>query len=487
MEHVRAAREPARPVRDEVPGGGRPLEPEVRQFMEGRFGQDFSRVRVHTDRPAAESAAALGAKAYTVGEGVVFGAGEYRPGTGDGRRSLAHELAHVVQQRRGGPPAPGFAAGHGLDRAADTAADAVVGTGAGPVPVSGASARGVARQADPGANTRAVLGQLPPWATAVARRVVQGPVPVLRLIGWEVTGVAIGFRLSGTVGAGPGVGGGQDTMFFVNVESGELTGDVFGYGELGVGAVAGAAGGVVVAFRLGPMGKAGNVSGAYAGGSVGGSVQLLAGAGFSVSTGLLSGEEGWVAAAFSFGAEAGMKFSGTYGVSASDTVTPAVLDWAGGFTAKLAAGARAAGEIGHGVGDAAGRALGGVVTILDPDSWNLAGYTPVEQRAWRELGGSLKRVVLATGLERFLADEARGVSVSERIAGIGDVGVLFRVTEAVNARYRRMTGAALAPGEQIWPADAFTVRTYLQFLSFARDQRLLSVAPRPRGPAKVTW
>lgn len=487
MEHVRAARDPAQPVQDEVPGTGRPLEPEVRQFMEGRFGQDFSRVRVHSDRPAAESAAALGAKAYTVGEGVVFGAGEYHPGTGDGRRSLAHELAHVVQQRRGGPPAPGFAAGHGLDHAADTAADAVVGTSAGPVPVSGASARGVARQADPAASTRAVLGQLPPWATTVARSLVQGAVPVLRLAGWDVTGAAIGLRLSATAGAGPGVGAGQDTMFFVNLESGELTGDVFGYGELGVGAVAGGSGGVVVALRLGPAGKAGNVSGAYAGAGVGGSVQLLAGAGLSIGTGLLSGEEGWVAAAFSVGPEAGMKFSETYGVSVADTVAPAVSAWASGFATKLAAGTRALGSLGQGISGAVAQAFGGVVAVLDPDSWNLAGYKPAEAQAMRELGGYLKRVILATTLERFLAEESRGVPVSARIAGVGDVGVLFRATEAVNAQYRRISGTAVRPGDQIWPADAFSHRTYLQFLSFLQEQQLLSVTTRPRGPAKVTW
>jgi len=66
--------------------------------MEPRFGHDFSNVRVHTDSKAAESAGAVDALAYTVGRDVVFGAGQYMPGTREGQRLLAHELTHVVQQ-----------------------------------------------------------------------------------------------------------------------------------------------------------------------------------------------------------------------------------------------------------------------------------------------------------------------------------------------------------------------------------------------------
>jgi hypothetical protein len=66
-----------------------------------RFGHDFSQVRVHTDRRAAESARSIGALAYTMGEHIVFGTGHYAPSTEAGRHLLAHELAHVVQQRAG--------------------------------------------------------------------------------------------------------------------------------------------------------------------------------------------------------------------------------------------------------------------------------------------------------------------------------------------------------------------------------------------------
>jgi hypothetical protein len=85
-------------VHDVLASPGRPLDGQARAFMEPRFGADFGGVRVHTDARAAESARAVDAVAYTVGSDVVFGAGEYRPGTAAGDRLIAHELAHVVQQ-----------------------------------------------------------------------------------------------------------------------------------------------------------------------------------------------------------------------------------------------------------------------------------------------------------------------------------------------------------------------------------------------------
>jgi hypothetical protein len=88
-----------------VHSSGEPLAPWVRASMESRFGHDFSQVRVHADGSAAESAGALRASAYTLGDDVVFGAGRYQPGSQNGQRLLAHELTHVVQQSswRAGP------------------------------------------------------------------------------------------------------------------------------------------------------------------------------------------------------------------------------------------------------------------------------------------------------------------------------------------------------------------------------------------------
>ncbi|MGH2368302.1 MAG: DUF4157 domain-containing protein, partial [Chloroflexota bacterium] len=81
-----------------LPDAGQPLSAAARAFFEPRFGHNFGQVRVHTGAPAAASAHAVGAVAYTVGRDVVFGAGQYQPGTDSGQQLLAHELAHVVQQ-----------------------------------------------------------------------------------------------------------------------------------------------------------------------------------------------------------------------------------------------------------------------------------------------------------------------------------------------------------------------------------------------------
>jgi hypothetical protein len=82
---------------------GRPLDQADRSFMESRFGHDFSRVRIHSGREAAESAGPIHARAYTVGSDIVFGAGEYAPASAKGRQLLAHELTHVIQQNAASP------------------------------------------------------------------------------------------------------------------------------------------------------------------------------------------------------------------------------------------------------------------------------------------------------------------------------------------------------------------------------------------------
>lgn len=78
---------------------GQPLDRTVRAGMEAGFGHDFSRVRVHTDRAAAESAREVNARAFTVGEQIVFGEHQYAAGSASGKRLLAHELVHTIQQR----------------------------------------------------------------------------------------------------------------------------------------------------------------------------------------------------------------------------------------------------------------------------------------------------------------------------------------------------------------------------------------------------
>ncbi|WP_067454301.1 eCIS core domain-containing protein [Actinomadura macra] len=100
------------PVHDVLRSPGRPLDQGVRADMEAALGTDFSDVRVHTDRAAHESAVSVSAQAYTSGSHIVFQQGGYDASSSSGRRLLAHELTHVVQQRSG--PVAGTDTGDGL-------------------------------------------------------------------------------------------------------------------------------------------------------------------------------------------------------------------------------------------------------------------------------------------------------------------------------------------------------------------------------------
>jgi|APLak6261663543_1056040.scaffolds.fasta_scaffold00138_4 hypothetical protein len=99
-------------VTDGLNSSAQSLDLESLAFFETRFGRDFGNVRVHTDGKAAESAKAIQARAYTVGQDVVFAAAQYAPQSEEGRRLLAHELTHVAQQNGG---VSGLADNHGLE------------------------------------------------------------------------------------------------------------------------------------------------------------------------------------------------------------------------------------------------------------------------------------------------------------------------------------------------------------------------------------
>ncbi|MBS0559798.1 MAG: DUF4157 domain-containing protein [Proteobacteria bacterium] len=126
-------------------GGGRPLPPALRRDMERRFGHDFHAVRIHDGPRGAEAADAVAAKAMTHGRHIVFAQGRFAPDTTDGKRLLAHELAHVVQQGRGGDARPTLDGNGPLEASASQAADSAV-SGSGPVAVTGGSAAGPAAE-----------------------------------------------------------------------------------------------------------------------------------------------------------------------------------------------------------------------------------------------------------------------------------------------------------------------------------------------------
>jgi hypothetical protein len=132
------------PAADPMPSSdGRPLDDFTRDTMENRFGTDFGGVRIHTGSGAEESARALDAEAYAVGNDIVFGAGRYRPYAPGGRRLIAHELAHVVQQKAVteeglAPDSPV------MEQAAERAAQGAR-PGEGPVSAGGTARIGIAR------------------------------------------------------------------------------------------------------------------------------------------------------------------------------------------------------------------------------------------------------------------------------------------------------------------------------------------------------
>ncbi len=154
--------ETAPAIVDEVlRSAGQPLNAGDRAFFEPRFGHDFSHVRVHTDERAVQSARAVAALAYTVGDDVVFGAGQYAPHTGTGRRLLAHELAHTVQQSAAGSSHSGATLpvsqpGDAAEREADAVTDRVILAG------ECSPAAAAVHHTAPALQRRGDLGKVPP-------------------------------------------------------------------------------------------------------------------------------------------------------------------------------------------------------------------------------------------------------------------------------------------------------------------------------------
>jgi hypothetical protein len=145
----RRASSPASPahipgiVGDALRSTGHPLDRSTRAFFEPRFGRDFSEVRIHTDTTAARSARALSAHAYTVGRDIYFAAGKYAPSSA----LMAHELAHVLQQRSGKAPSGGIDSGPSgrLEQDADRSAQSVM---SGSAPATGQASPQLAIQRD---------------------------------------------------------------------------------------------------------------------------------------------------------------------------------------------------------------------------------------------------------------------------------------------------------------------------------------------------
>src|ERR1035441_539063 len=168
-------------VRETLDSPGQTLDPQTRSFFESRFGHDFSGVRIHADAHASQSARAVNALAYTVGRDIAFAPGRFAPSTTEGRRLLAHELAHTLQQPGSGHsaaprsgPLPVAHSNATEEQQADALASRALGD---PVPNAAAgpaAPRTVRRATDP---TSPAPAATPPGGAAPAATTGAQPAP----------------------------------------------------------------------------------------------------------------------------------------------------------------------------------------------------------------------------------------------------------------------------------------------------------------------
>lgn len=166
---------------------GQPLPPSLRAGMESYFGTDLSGVRLHLSGDATWSANAVRARAYTVGQDIVLGAGEYRPHDAAGRRLIAHEVTHTVQQARGGPVPAGS---NGTKRAAGGHAGRWA-SGARPAgAVVEGSGVGIAREAAGAAPAEEpdTVGAVGTFLIGTVTETVTGPGPQREMLRAALTG-----------------------------------------------------------------------------------------------------------------------------------------------------------------------------------------------------------------------------------------------------------------------------------------------------------
>ena len=171
------------------PSPGHALEPAVRSDFERRFGHDFARIRIHANGEAATAADRLNARAFTLGDDVVFGRGEYRPHSAEGRALIAHELTHSVQQRgRAAPPmhvAEVGDAASALEQQASQAAQAI-GANRRPTVSAGVAPARIQRQEKPGALPADPLTTRPPSEIMADPLYFENGVKLVRFFGAEL-------------------------------------------------------------------------------------------------------------------------------------------------------------------------------------------------------------------------------------------------------------------------------------------------------------
>jgi hypothetical protein len=262
---------------------GAPLDAETRQFMEVGFGHDFSSVRIHTDSAAAGSSRAINANAYTIGQDIVFNDNKYSPGSSEGKKLIAHELTHVVQQSGVPSTSKEPVVSHPQEpseREAEQVASHIVSStdteGSMPASVNeaglnassnAATAPTVSRDGDDDNQESSGLGGVLSSLAGPAIEAAGDVGDVLGIPGAGTVASAVGTTMSASEGAeGGGIGSVAKTALGLLNTTSAIGG--FGLGEAG-GTALGALPEAAAAGELGTLGMAGPV-GAVAGAGVAG-------------------------------------------------------------------------------------------------------------------------------------------------------------------------------------------------------------------------
>mgnify|MGYP000551381764 CR=1 FL=1 len=464
---------------DALRGGGSPLSRSARSYFEPRFGRDFSDVRVHTGTEADAVARSIDAEAFTVGSDVAFASGRYRPGSPDGKRLIAHELAHVVQQ------------GGGTTRASRQVIQREGGE--------------ETAQEDSGLFTEEQRVRMWNLALATISPALSGIISTMWFAGWSVNGGTVG--VAGSAGGAPAIGGpaggvGIEGLLFFDPADMEVTADAVPYAEIGAAVGGGFGGDVLLGLQAGPTSAAGGGED-YDGTSFSAELEAGIGVGVTVSKSLLTGSEGWVVFNVGLGAELGGALTLVRAKSGKDAVTDVADLLARALLAKLVPFLDAIGDAVETL-DEAQRLMGkakdhAMTSYADhqfrtwfPENWDLSGYGSQDAEMMQKMAegmyGNLiedmrdwnRRVENGTAEPaslREIRDYYEGLTLKQVLTMHDDYSELFaRFRGVMHHRYRQVN-----PGESDSPLSVrnfWSEHTHEQFTTLAQNWGILSISDR---------
>jgi len=486
---------------ESVTSGGKPLPPAARSFFEPRFGRDFEDVRIHTGREADEAARSIDAEAFTHGRNVVFRSGAYEPEWPGGKRLLAHELTHIVQQDGGSgndriQQQPEQEASKGTGESTSTT-DRM---GTGPLGLTGSE--------------RVEL------FNRILTITNSGLAPflfVLDQLGYQVNMGGIGLRYSGHATppeGGPAVGAGVEGLFVFDPAQWQVEADVVPFAEVGAGFGAGAGIDILLALQVGTPAEAGGEK-EMGGASFAAELNAIVGAGVWVSESLNKGNEGWIVFNVGLGAELSAKataMASRSGGKAIDAIAKelglellAEINLLGEQLPLAEIEQRTEGEAESGPGEEQPRGriadvfelalLGGSHALTSPwrpSDWTFLGEWKREEKMILRSFGREMRIVatekirnmktqgVENAFEKFWTQENTGSkTVRDRLGSKYDF-LLKDVIDAANAvATRKWDGDVLE-------LELFNERSYLQILRLLEDAELLTTYGATEEPLRRT-